>query len=429
MVQSSDEVAIKHIIVSEDSHLRQVLRLINTEGSGKGSHESRSVVNKYFMNYLVEVKCGLSSALLWLKANVDPDICGILLSDYDYSGSTLQVFKKKCIEWKEGAITFIANYMEHDSNHNLKTLIKFNQNFLSRFVNIASLYLDLALDSILLGTIFLVLGSLKYELFTTQVALLLLASIIVPSVITAIEISVQWPLVVVGLDMRIQCKKSNENVSYGKILLVQVLTACLSPIIPALVVMSEEEAKQKLKAIKSKIDRNKNVQKSDLMEIELITSFLDECNLSMLAFKRNELSLELVIQLSVHVSMVLLSQTDFPLQSGLQSIFESNDSKGKVTYEQTTALILLIISILWSFKTSVMTAIKIKTHTKQFLPLLSKFLLGIRYFLVFTTRIGAIVAYFSPFLGLLGIMNHYQAEILPLDPGLWQNFNPDSKLS
>ena len=211
-------------------------------------------------------------------------------------------------------------------------------------------------------------------------------------------------------------------------LLIQISTGCLSPIIPALVIMSEQEARQKLKVIESMINKNKNVQKSDLMEIELITSFLDECNLSMLAFKRNELSLELVIQLSVHVSMVLLSQTDFPLQSGLQSIFESNDSTIEKTFEQTNALILLIISMLWSFKTSAVTAIKIKAHTNQFLPLLSKLLLGIRYLFIFINRIGAIVAYFSPFLGLLGIMNHYQAEKLALDPGMWQNFNSDSKL-
>ena len=42
----------------------------------------------------------------------------------------------------------------------------------------------------------------------------------------------------------------------------------------------------------------------------------------MLTFKRNELSIELVIQLSVHLIMVCLSQTDYPLESGLQGIFQ-----------------------------------------------------------------------------------------------------------
>ena len=61
---------------------------------------------------------------------------------------------------------------------------------------------------------------------------------------------------------------------------------------------------------------------SDLDEIEALTKYLNESKLAMLTFKRNELSIELVIQLSVHLIMVCLSQTDYPLESGLQGIFQ-----------------------------------------------------------------------------------------------------------
>ena len=429
VIQTSNEGEIKDIITSENHHIRQVLRTINTKRSREENLDNRIVVNKCFIGCLVQAKTGLSSALLWLKANVDPDICDIMLSDYDYTGSTLQALKMKSIRRKKEAETFIVNHLDHNLNPFLKTCGKVSYNFLSRFASVALAYLDLVFDSILLVTIFLVLGSLNYELFPTQVALLLLASILIPSMITATKIAFNWPLVLMGPDVWIQHEKSLDDVNYGKILLLRILTVCSSPLLPALVIMSEKEANQRLETIKSTIVRDKNVQKSDLIEIELIKRFLDECNSSMLIFKRNELSLELVIQLSVHVLMVLLSQTDFPLQSGLQSIFESNDASSEDTPKKTTALILLIISILMSFKTSAVTAIKIKTHTKKFIPFASKLLLGIRYLLVFINRIGAIVAYFSPFLGLLGIMNHYQAEKLPLDPKLWQNFNSDSKLT
>ena len=107
--------------------------------------------------------------------------------------------------------------------------------------------------------------------------------------------------------------------------------------------------------------------------------------------------------------MVLLSQTKFPVESGLQSIFQSSD-----TSDSTTALIFLVVSILWSFKTAAITSVKIKSETKNILPLVPTVILGTRYLLVFLIRIGAIVTYYAPFLGLCGIMDHHQGEKIPL---------------
>ena len=130
--------------------------------------------------------------------------------------------------------------------------------------------------------------------------------------------------------------------------------------------------------------------------------------------------MEIVIQLSIHVTMVLLSITDFPVESGLQSIFKSMDEDEERT---STTLMFLIISIIWSFKTSALTAISIKAESKTFLPLFPKLLLGFRYLLVFMIRIFSIVFYFAPFIGLLGILNHYQAESISLDFELFENIN------
>ena len=75
-----------------------------------------------------------------------------------------------------------------------------------------------------------------------------------------------------------------------------------------------------------------------------------------------------------------------------------------------------------------MTAIKIKAETKTFLPFKSKLLLGWRYLTVYMTRIGCIVAGIGAIIGVLGIMNHYHAENLPLNPEIWNRHNPSSKL-
>ena len=107
--------------------------------------------------------------------------------------------------------------------------------------------------------------------------------------------------------------------------------------------------------------------------------------------------------------MVLLSQTKFPVESGLQSIFQSN-----ATSNSASALIFLVVSILWSFKTTAITSVKIKSETKTFLPLVPTVILGTRYLLIFLIRIGAFVTYHAPFLGLMGIMDHHQGEKIPL---------------
>ena len=87
--------------------------------------------------------------------------------------------------------------------------------------------------------------------------------------------------------------------------------------------ISGEKAKETRKTIANKIDsKDPTILISDLDEIEALTKYLNESKLAMLTFKRNELSIELVIQLSVHLIMVCLSQTDFPLESGLQGIFQ-----------------------------------------------------------------------------------------------------------
>ena len=66
------------------------------------------------------------------------------------------------------------------------------------------------------------------------------------------------------------------------------------------------------------------IKPSSLEECQLLTDYISETRKALLIFKRNELSLELVVQLSIHLTMVLISQTAYPLESGLQSIFKES---------------------------------------------------------------------------------------------------------
>ena len=82
-----------------------------------------------------------------------------------------------------------------------------------------------------------------------------------------------------------------------------------------------------------------------------------------------------MIQLSIHLTMLLLSKTTYPLETGLQSIFQETESTTTTSsmffkwkedsfkeFEEkyNTTLIFLIFSIVWSFMTCGKTYIKIK---------------------------------------------------------------------
>ena len=109
--------------------------------------------------------------------------------------------------------------------------------------------MDLSFDSILLGTVIGALGSGGLDdttLFTTQISILLLTSILVPSLMTAINTAHKRPLVVLG-----STKWMSANVCEDKksILLLRILIVCLFPIVPALVLLSDYEAKEKRKTL------------------------------------------------------------------------------------------------------------------------------------------------------------------------------------
>ena len=96
------------------------------------------------------------------------------------------------------------------------------------------------------------------------------------------------------------------------------------------------------------------------------------------------------------------------LTLGLQAVFNEDF--------QSDATTLLVLSILWSFKTSITTYISIKSAEKDgFLGFNAKCVLGLRSFLCTVTRI-TIILFFAPFLGLLNLMAHWKAEQYSFEP-------------
>ena len=300
-----------------------------------------------------------------------------------------------------------------------------------RLKKVFACYMDLTTDSILLYSIWYTVGDGKFEEFSYQVAVILLASIVIPLYSSAISIAISRPLVILKAA---HWKNLTLNSNKPMLVISRIVIILFPPLVPALIIISNENAKERRSALK---DSNKAiVEQSDMEICEHLTEYMDEARRALLVFKRNELSLELVVQLSVHLTMLLLSYTEFPVESGLQSFFkaESNSSPSWVLqksglYEKVESvkenygLWLLVFSLVWSFKTCTKTCIKIKTETKRNLPLKPWLLLTLRYLLIFLQRIGSIIVCFSASIGLIGIMDHYHAETISLDWTTWCNIN------
>ena len=82
---SQNEGAMKELIVSQSIMLCQVLMLINR---GADDLSERRSINKFFLNCLTKLKQSHPVALVWLKKNIDPDVCAIMLSDLKFSNAS-----------------------------------------------------------------------------------------------------------------------------------------------------------------------------------------------------------------------------------------------------------------------------------------------------------------------------------------------------
>ena len=166
------------------------------------------------------------------------------------------------------------------------------------------------------------------------------------------------------------------------------------------------------------------IQEDLMEECRNLTSYIHEVSTAAVGFKRNEKNYEVTVQVSLQLAMLLFSSTISPTHTGLQAVFKPSSFEGQVAgveFKPSSldslglgvdfANMLLIASVIWSFKTCVTTTVKMVNLQKcNFLPRSSKAILGIRALLTLGIKICCYVAYFGPFLGLLGLLAHWRAE-------------------
>ena len=125
---------------------------------------------------------------------------------------------------------------------------------------------------------------------------------------------------------------------------------------------------------------------------------------------RLDLQLETINQISLQVGLLLLSETNTPTTGGLETFFEK------------TSISYLIISILWSIKTSFSEHLKHVSIAKPHLGIKSKVMVYIMAALAASKRILVLVMFFVPGLGLFSILHHWQAEQIPFDVSYFNEY-------
>ena len=205
--------------------------------------------------------------------------------------------------------------------------------------------------------------------------------------------------------------------------------------LPGLIVIAKEEAEFERRRLLKHTDRGPgnvrdSVPETSVKQLRAINKFLMAADKEILVFRKNELGLEVVIQLVIQLMMLLLSPnytTHTATHSGLQAIFERDFTSvaqtasnyglhmpGKI--EDTTKG-LLIFSLLWSIRTAATSYIKIKTQERlELFTFVSKSVLGLRSLLVYAVRVTCILAFFGPSLGLLDCLAHWKAAQLTKNP-------------
>jgi len=247
--------------------------------------------------------------------------------------------------------------------------------------------------------------------------------VVVPLLVSAIQTSWRHPLAI--FEFPVWQNYRTNPAGRLEMARIRLLVFFGYVFVPSILIVNKEKAKLKQKIIeeqgKEEFDSEDGiVTNKTLEEQEQLEVYLDEVRKGYLIFKRNEAALELVVQQSVQLTMLLLSSTNYPVTAGLEDVFGEDNSNYLNLNLNPNAL--LVMSVCWSLKTGVVSFLKI--HSEQKAGMLSgaaKVVLGLRALLFSVTRIVCVVAFFGPFLGLGDCMAHWHAEGIRLDPELLDN--------
>ena len=407
--------------------------------------EVRRTRNRIFVRCLAD---GQAKAFTKLKKFPNKEAVQQVLDDHSHSAFSCKGKLQDSAQDLKDSVTRKCNSTTEGVFSKLTTLRK-----------IATSYTDLVRDVVLVVLLIVSttggsgLLSADILLFQNVVIWILIGTIVVPLFISAISTSAKYPLTVFGF--QVWRTYSTEPPSWWKMFFIRTVVFVCYIFVPGVLIKNMEEVKLKRTVLekegKDEYERNKGiVSDKTLHEQEQIDTYLDDLRKSLLIFKRNEMSMELVVQQTIQLTMLILSTTQYPVATGLQGMFSKDfsnitssiddnldlkvrhlevqlSSYAKQHLGQNLGDILLLISVSWSFRTGVVAFLKIHSEEKAgMLSAPAKAILGLRALLFYVTRIICIVAFFAPFLGLRDILAHWHAEGIQLESELLENLRNGS---
>ena len=134
-----------------------------------------------------------------------------------------------------------------------------------------------------------------------------------------------------------------------------------------------------------------------------------------------ELGLETLSQLTLQIILLLYAITSTRTTEGLNQIF-NEDTKLSGELKNDSKVIFLYASIFWSVMSNVSSHIKGLSAHREYFPGISKAIAIVYAFFGITTRVLALIAFFTPCLGLFSVQSHWKGEQIKWHPALIENF-------
>ena len=180
-------------VIRSNSRVGQAMAQVQKLGLDR---DERRKVNKRFLHSLTKLLNDKATAIIWLKTNFENETASQVIEDHEHTDTMMADWLEDNVEAAKKAWGSLN--MCQDSG---KT--KFNINwsgFILRFIKIFISYLDLTKDTILAGLLIHILGNSLFTditAFPSQVTWILLASIVLPLLGSAVETAYLRPQVTV----------------------------------------------------------------------------------------------------------------------------------------------------------------------------------------------------------------------------------------
>ena len=163
--------------------------------------------------------------------------------------------------------------------------------------------------------------------------------------------------------------------------------------------------------------------RNDPKSKDLLHKF-DEIHFHLSIHTKLELGLETILQSCLQLTLLFYAISETRTTEGLSAIFGKQVEKeifGKQLEKEWT-LTLLFLSTIWSFISNVLSHIGGLSSKRRHFPAMSKIVVALYSFFSITTRVMAIVIFFSPSLGLFNLLQHWKGEQVQWHPALMETF-------